>query len=208
MKLNKVIILFLSLLLVYTVFLTVTSYSFSYQEEEIENLAPKYKVFLRDARTLMTPEDLHRFLRLKNDKQRDGFIRAFRRSQRSRDNVRTLYLLRMTQILNLTEEQAAMIYPRITRVEKEKHELNKNLNRLLRELRARLRDENVEEEELAGRVQEIKDLSHRLKDIDRELELFLEQTLTVEQQAKYLMFHSDFTRRLRQQLEEARKSKK
>ena len=208
MKLNKVIILFLSLLLVNTVFLTATSYSFSYQEEEIENLAPKYKVFLRDARTLMTPEDLQRFLSLKNDKQRDRFITAFRRSQRSRDNVRTLYLLRMTQILNLTEEQAAMIYPRITRVEKEKHELNKNLNRLIRELRARLKDESVEEEELAGRVQEIKDLSHRLRDIDRELELFLEQNLTVEQQAKYLVFHSDFTRRLRQQLEEARKSKR
>ncbi len=208
MKRNKVMILFLSLLLVNTVLSTATSYTFPYQKEDIENLAPKYKDFLRDARALMTPEDLQRFLSLKNDNQRDRFITAFRKSQRSRDNVRTLYLLRMTHVLNLTEEQAAMIYPRITRVEKEKHELNKSLNRLLRELRARLRDESVEDEELSGRVQEIKDLSHRLKDIDRELELFLEQNLTVEQQAKYLVFHSDFTRRLRQQLEEARKSKK
>lgn len=206
MKLNKVMILFLSLLLVSTIYSMAASFYFPHQEEEIENLAPKYKAFLRDAKTLMAPEDLQKFLSLKNDKQRDRFITAFRKSQRSRDNVRTLYLLRMTQVLNLTEEQAAMIYPRITMVEKWKHELNKNLNRLLRELRVRLRDESVEDEELAGRVQEIKDLSHRLKDIDKEMEFFLEQNLTVEQQAKYLIFHSDFTRRLRQQLEEARKS--
>ena len=208
MNLNKVIIFFISLLLVGTVFSAATSLYFPYQEEEIENLAPKYKVFLRDARTLMTPEDVQKFLSLKNDKQRDHFIAAFRKSQRSRDNVRTLYLLRMNHILDLTEEQAAMIYPRITRDEKEKHELNRNLNRLLRELRTRLRDESVGEEELAGIIQEIKALSRQLKDIDRELELFLEQNLTVEQQAKYLVFHSDFARRLRQQLEEARKSLK
>jgi hypothetical protein len=176
------------------------------QQEEIEKLAPRYKAFLREARALMTPEDLDKFLNLKNDKQRDRFVAAFRKSQRSRDNVRTLYLLRMTQVLELTEEQTAKIFPRITRVEREKHELNKKLNRLLRELRIRLKDESVGEEELAQRTQDIKDLAHQLKDIDRELELFLEQNLTVLQQAKYLIFHSDFTRRLRQELEEARKS--
>ena len=206
MKLNKVMILFLSLLLVSTIYSMAASFYYSHQEEEIENLAPKYKAFLRDAKTLMAPEDLQKFLSLKNDKQRDRFIIAFRKSQRSRDNVRTLYLLRMTQVLNFTEEQAAMIYPRITRVEKEKHKLNKKVNQLLKELRVRLREESTGKEELAGRVQEIKDLSHQLKDIDKELEIFLEQNLTVEQQAKYLIFHSDFTRRLRQQLEEARKS--
>ena len=206
MKLNKITILFLSMLLVSTILSAATSFNDPYQREEIEKLAPKYKAFLKEAQALMTAEDLHKFLNLKNDKQRDRFVAAFRKSQRSRENVRTLYLLRMTQVLDLTEEQTAKIFPRVTRVEKEKHELNKKLSRLLRELRFRLREESAGEEELAGRVQEIKDLSHQLKDIDRELEIFLEQSLTVEQQAKYLIFHSDFTRTLRQQLEKARKS--
>lgn len=206
MRSHKIAFLLIFLLCVSTFLSSATSFYLSYQEEEIENLAPRYRVFLREARAMMTPEEIQRFLNLENDKQRDRFIAAFRKSQRSRENVRTLYLLRMTQVLDLTEEQTAKIFPRVNRVEKEKHELNKKLSRLLRELRVRLREESTAEKELAGRVQEIKELSHQLKDIDKELELFLEQNLSLEQQAKYLIFHSDFTRTLRTQLEKARKS--
>jgi type I restriction-modification system DNA methylase subunit len=208
MKSRKRTIQFLSLLLVSALLSTATSLAYPYQVEDIEKLSPKYQNFLKETQTLMTPEDLQRFLDLKNDEQRDRFIAAFRKSQRSRDNVRTLYLLRMNQVLDFTEEQAARIFPRVTRVEKEKHELNKKLTRLLRELRLRLRDESAGEEELARRVQEIKDIDSQLEEIDKDLEMFLEENLTVVQQAKYIIFHSDFMRTLRVQLEKARKSVK
>ena len=208
MKSRKRTIQFLSLLLVSALLSTATSLAYPYQVEDIEKLSPKYQNFLKETQTLMTPEDLQRFLDLKNDEQRDRFIAAFRKSQRSRDNVRTLYLLRMNQVLDFTEEQAARIFPRVTRVEKEKHELNKKLTRLLRELRLRLRDESAGEEELARRVQEIKDIDSQLEEIDKDLEMFLEENLTVVQQAKYIIFHSDFMRTLRAQLEKARKSVK
>jgi flagellar biosynthesis/type III secretory pathway chaperone len=208
MNLHKKTILFFSMLVVSIFLSAATSFDHPYQEEEFEKLAPKYQAFFKEAQALMTPEDLQKFLNLQNDSQRDRFITAFRKSQRSRDNVRTFYLLRMTQVLDLTEEQTAKIFPRVNRVEKEKQELNKKLIRLLRELRSRLREEGTGEEELADRIQEIKDLGHQLKDIDKELEIFLEENLTVVQQAKYLIFHSDFMRTLRAQLEKARKSVK
>lgn len=208
MTLHKKFILFFTLLVVCALLSAATSFNHFYQEEQIEKLAPRYKAFLREAQAQMTPDDLQKFLSMDNDRQRDRFITAFKTSQRSRDNVRTLYLLRMTQVLDLTEEQTAKIFPRISRVEKEKQELNKNLSRLLRELRFRLREEGTGEEELTNRIQEIKDLGFQLKDIDKQLELFLEENLTVVQQAKYLIFHSDFMRTLRTQLEKARKSVK
>ena len=43
-------------------------------------------------------------------------------NRRIRDNIRTLLLLRMTQALDLTEEQTAKIFPKISRIEKEKKE--------------------------------------------------------------------------------------
>jgi hypothetical protein len=68
-----------------------------------------------------------------------------------------------------------------------------------------LREERSGEEELADRIHEIKGLGHKLKEMDKELEIFIEENLSVTQQAKYLIFHSDFMRTLRAQLEKARR---
>jgi len=175
--------------------------------ERIARLAPKYRAFLAETRSIMTPEEIAVFLGLSTDAQRDRFIRSFRETRRERglDSISTLYLLRLTQELELSEEQAAVVFPRVTRLEREKRELNRKTARLLRNLRNLVRENPAGEEDLAGIIKEIKEARNEINAKDKEIEAFLSQHLTVLQQAKFLLFSQDFYRGLRDKLERARR---
>lgn len=125
-------------------------------------------------------------------------------NRRIRDNIRTLLLLRMTQALDLTEEQTAKIFPKISQIEKEKKEMQQKIGKQMRELRSILRNENHDEQEFTDRIKRIKELRNLLKNKDEELENFLDDNLTLLQRAKYIIFSQDFYRGLREKLERAR----
>jgi len=110
----------------------------------------------------------------------------------------------MTQALDLTEEQTAKIFPKISRIEKEKKEIQQKIGIQMRELRSILRNENHDEQEFTDRIKRIKELRNLLKSKDEELENFLDDNLTLLQRAKYIIFSQDFYRGLREKLERAR----
>ena len=85
---------------------------------------------------------------------------------RTRENITTLLLLRMTQALDLTEEQTAQIFPVVNRIEKEKRKLNRELVQHLRELRAMLHDRDYTEDQLVEKITAIKDLRAAVKRVD------------------------------------------
>ena len=124
--------------------------------------------------------------------------------RRARENMRTLWLLRMTRVLELTEEQTAKIFPIVSRIEKEKGEIYLGLGKLVRELRLILREEEPDQKELKNKIDKIKELRNLIKKKDEELEARVEENLTLVQRAKYLMFAANFYRELRENLERAR----
>ena len=154
----------------------------------------------------MRPDEQKVFLGLKTDKERDYFIQKFWQARRGRDNISTLYMLRMVQVLDLTEEQTAKIFPKVNRVEKEKREINRRIGQLIRNIRAILMRQDANEEELARMVREIRDLRGQVKGLEEELEEFLSENLSVIQQAKHLIFVQDFLRDLREKLDKAREA--
>lgn len=174
------------------------------QREEMKKLSPKYREFFAEVRESMHPDEKKVFLGLKTDKERDYFIQKFWEARRGRDNISTLYLLRMVQALDLTEAQTAKIFPKVNRVENAKREINRRIGQLLRNIRAALMRQDAKEEELARMVQEIKNLRGQVKTLEEEMEEFLEQNLSVRQQAEYLIFVQDFLRDLREKLNKAR----
>lgn len=123
-----------------------------------------------------------------------------------RDNITTLMLLRLTQVLDLTEEQTAVLFPHITRVEKEKKKINQEIGKNIRDLRVMLRQSNPDPEKLTGIMENIKALRIDLRNLDEELGKIAANTLTVEQQAKYLIFFQDFYRTIRTKLDQAREN--
>lgn len=124
--------------------------------------------------------------------------------RRTRENITTLKLLRMTRVLDLTEEQTAAIFPIFTRIEKEKAEIYRRIAEQIRELRLILKDKDPDQNEITSKIDALKKLRNLLRNKDEELEIQLEEKLTLAQRAKYLLFSIDFYRDLRNKLERAR----
>ena len=205
MNLRKITSLVLGLLFIVCVLAAAGGNGFI-QREELKKLSPKYRAFLAETREFMRPQERKIFMELETDKERDYFIRQFWEARKGWDNISTLYLLRMVQVLDLTEEQTAKIFPKVNSVEKEKREMNRTIGLLLRELRATLQQQDGDEKELFRIMAEIKDLRTQVESREEELQEFMEGILTVPQQAKYLIFVQDFLKDLREKLNKAREA--
>ncbi|MBN2199656.1 MAG: hypothetical protein JW747_07380 [Candidatus Aminicenantes bacterium] len=127
-----------------------------------------------------------------------------RRAPRLQENIITLKLMRMTQVLELTEEQTAKIFPSLTRMEKEKFEISNRLTGKMRDLRALLRSEKAGEAEMAAAIEGIGALRLEIRGKDREADEFLKTQLSVRQYARYTLFLVDFHRGLEEKLNRAR----
>ena len=122
-----------------------------------------------------------------------------------RENINTLRLLRMTQALDLTEEQTAKIFPALNRIEKEKTRIHNEIGQKLKELRLILAKEKPEDQEIEFMIENLKKLRSSLKSKDEELEKVMEESLTLVQRAKYLIFSVDFFKGLREKIAKARR---
>ncbi len=124
--------------------------------------------------------------------------------ERLRENLNHLRLLRMTEALDLTEEQTAKIYPFAIRIEKEKAGIVRELGAEMEELRQLVSEANPKDEDLVVRVEAIRQLKRSLQDKDLEFEKFLQANLSEIQIARYVIFQADFNRAMGDRLNRAR----
>ncbi|MFQ6069631.1 MAG: hypothetical protein ACE5LC_03790 [Candidatus Aminicenantales bacterium] len=120
--------------------------------------------------------------------------------RKARENLINLWLLKMTQVLNLNQEQTAKIYPAVFRTEEEKRELQMKIGKKLRELKMALVSEKTDEQLLTKLMKEIKMLRNEVRAKDDELEAFIEKNLSLEQRAKYMVFATEFMKGMRERL--------
>ena len=123
--------------------------------------------------------------------------------QRIRENIHTLRLLKMTEALDLTDQQAAKIFPALGRIEKEKAEIQKTIFSDIRNLRALLAAPTPDEKAIDTLLGTVKGLREELRKKDDEFEGVLENSLTLVQKAKYQIFSMDFYRGLGEKLRRA-----
>ncbi len=123
---------------------------------------------------------------------------------RARENIHRLRLIRMTEALELTEEQTAAIYPMASRIEKEKTAILRALSQEIRDLKQRLNAEKPDEAAISEIVVKMKEMRANLLAKDKEFEDFLESHLTTLQKAKYLIFSAEFNRGLGEQISRVR----
>jgi Spy/CpxP family protein refolding chaperone len=124
--------------------------------------------------------------------------------QRVRENLATLRLLRLTQALDLNEDQAAKIFPTVNKIEKEKLQLQRSLSVDIRDLRQILLDPSPKDAEIEAKVGKIREGQKLVRAKDAELESFLENSLTTVQKAKYVIFQIEFYRLMEQTLDRLR----
>jgi Spy/CpxP family protein refolding chaperone len=123
---------------------------------------------------------------------------------RLRNNINMLRLLRMTEALSLTEEQAAKLFPAMTRIEREKSELQRRLGAEIQDLRSALKKNPIGDEEILDCVAKIKELRRSIRQKDEEFETVLDESLTPLQKGRYMIFLVDFARGLGEALNRAR----
>jgi Spy/CpxP family protein refolding chaperone len=124
--------------------------------------------------------------------------------QKVRENLITLRLLRLTQALDLTEEQAARIYPVINRIEKDKSEIQKQMSVDIADLRLLVNEPAPREADIDAKNRKIKAARESIRVKDVELDEFLEKNLTTVQKARYLLFQIEFFRVLNDSLDRMR----
>jgi Spy/CpxP family protein refolding chaperone len=124
--------------------------------------------------------------------------------QKVRENLVTLRLLRLTQTLDLTEEQTAKIFPSINRIEKEKMDIQKRMSADIRDLRLMINGPTPKEADIEIKYKNVRAAQQSIKDKDAELDEFLEKNLTSIQKAKYLLFQIEFFRDLNDSMDRVR----
>jgi Spy/CpxP family protein refolding chaperone len=123
---------------------------------------------------------------------------------RLRERIGELYLLRLTRALDLTEEQAAQVYPLLTRAEKEKAEIQRGMGQDLRALREELAKTPPEDKALLSLVDRIREARRAIRKSDEKVEAELDRVLTPVQRARYLVFSVEFLRNVGENLGRAR----
>ncbi|MCS6988504.1 MAG: hypothetical protein NZM06_03210 [Chloroherpetonaceae bacterium] len=117
--------------------------------------------------------------------------------------IKQLQMWKLTERLNLSDEQAAKFFPRYNRYQDELGEAMQNLqNRVerLRELRRSDANENELDREIEAVVRERKNVSDVLPKYLKEFR----ETLTAQQMADLIIFERDFLRDLTEAIERAR----
>jgi hypothetical protein len=132
-----------------------------------------------------------------NRGQAQSAAAAGQNRERVRDQLATLRLLRMTQALNLTEEQTGKMFPTINKLEKDRTDLHREISAKLRELRNLVKDPaSLKDENVLPLLDGIKAGRDKVRVIDEQLETFIESNLTTVQKASYVLFNIDFMRSL------------
>ena len=117
--------------------------------------------------------------------------------------IESLRIVKMTEALNLSEEQSIKVFTKIGQIEREKKVLQKKKIEAIQNLRE-LVDSGAHEEDIKKSVENIKNLAVSIKEQDDALTKYLEGVLSVEQQARYIIFAEDFQKDIRKMIGHAR----
>lgn len=120
-----------------------------------------------------------------------------------RRKIETLRVWRMTEALRLDEKTAAKFIPLVTVLDQRRAELYRGNLDTLRELRGLLEPVPPDEKKLRAALEKIEQ-HHRemMKVRERELEAAKDH-LTIEQQARYVLFQHEFQREMRRMIRRA-----
>jgi Spy/CpxP family protein refolding chaperone len=124
--------------------------------------------------------------------------------QRLQANLSALRLVRLTQALDLTEEQTVKVFPALNRIEKSKQDIQKDLSRDILQLRAFCQDPETRDAAFEEATARIREQRSRIKALDEEGDAALAAVLTPRQKARYEIFQIDFLRGLNETMNQAR----
>jgi hypothetical protein len=114
----------------------------------------------------------------------------------------------MTEVLNLTEDQAAKLFPKLTQLEASRREFH-GRQRLLRDALAELlRQRPLREIEIKTRLEELDRTEIDFKGRERSVMGELRSILSLEQQARLALFEERFEMEMRRTIQDLRQRRR
>lgn len=122
--------------------------------------------------------------------------------EKIRKRMETLRMWRLTEALNLDEKGSAQIFPILNRFDKKRYELEDSLREGMRDMRESLKDKK--EERLKKTLNKLEENHKALQNLKQEEWEEMKKMLTVEQQARFIIFLTEFEREVRKLIAEAK----
>jgi regulator of replication initiation timing len=113
------------------------------------------------------------------------------RAEELRKKVELIWMWKLTEELNLSEKEGAKLFPVVHTYEEKKRGLREENRRLVRELERMIKDK-ASEGELKRTIQAVEQNDRKLQEVEQEGFHEIAKILSVEKQARYIVFQAHF----------------
>lgn len=120
--------------------------------------------------------------------------------------IEKIRIWRLTQELDLTTEQTAMLFPKLNELRKIEKTYNEQKRRILVELKDLL-DRKASDEELSQVLSRYQTMNRQKMEVQIAKMVEIKKILTPVQQARYLIFEDEFSREIREMIKQVKKLK-
>jgi uncharacterized membrane protein len=118
--------------------------------------------------------------------------------------IETIRIWKMTEALNLSEEQAARLFPKLSQLEATRREFRQRQHVLRGELAELLRQQPLREAEIKKKLEDLERAEVDFRGRERAMKAELESILSLEQQARLALFVEQFEAELRRTIHDLR----
>ena len=125
------------------------------------------------------------------------------RREELRKKVELIWQQKLTERLNLTEEEKAKVFPLLQQYHERQRTLRQENRQLVRELEGMIAA-NASEKELKRTIRNLEENEHKLQEMKEEGFHELAKILPVEKQARYIVFQTEFRREMHRLMQKAR----
>ncbi|MCJ7664257.1 MAG: hypothetical protein MUO24_08450 [Desulfobacterales bacterium] len=129
------------------------------------------------------------------------------RREELRKRVEQIWQQKLTERLDLTEEEKAKVFPLLSQYEEKRRALRQKNRELVRELE-RMLENKTTVGELKKTIQALEENDSKLREVKEKGFQELARILSVEKQARYIVFQEQFRREMRGLLHKARHKEK
>ena len=125
------------------------------------------------------------------------------RADELRKRIELIWMWKLTEELDLTKEEGAKLFPLLSTYEEKKHELREENRRIILILKHMI-DEGASEGDLKRTIRSLEDNDRKLKKVEVEGFSEIAKILSVEKQAKYIVFQEYFRHEIHGLIQKAR----
>jgi Spy/CpxP family protein refolding chaperone len=125
------------------------------------------------------------------------------RKEALRKKIELIWQQKLTEKLNLTEEEKAKVFPLLQQYEEKRRALRQENRQLVRDLEGKI-SAHVPEKELKRTIRDLEENEHKLLEVREEGFRELAKILPIEKQARYIVFQTEFRREMHRLMQKAR----